>query len=145
MPDTQSPAVAEITADSLITLFYKLNSIYRAQSTWIMNSTTAAVIRKLKNSQGDYIWQQGLAASQPDALLGRPISYWEDMDDVGTNRLPVAVGDFKRAYFLGDRHEMRVTVDPVTTVGKTKFYIRRRTYGVPLNNDSAKWLKTTIA
>ena len=85
---------------------------------------------------------------QPDLLLGYPVFIWEQMDDIGTNKLPVAFGDFKRGYTLidiGGSGGMRIVVDEVTSPGFVKYYIRKRVGGVPTNNDAVKFLKTTIA
>ena len=38
-----------------------------------MNDSTVKAIRKLKNGNGDYLWQPSLTAGQPDTLLGRPV------------------------------------------------------------------------
>jgi HK97 family phage major capsid protein len=141
-----SPVVAEIIADRLIDLLYSVNSAYRVNGTWVMNSTTAAAVRKLKDGNGQYLWAQGLIAGQPDRLLGYPVEIWEQMDDIGTNKFPVAFGDFRRAYTLVERTQLRITVDPsITTPGTHKFYIRRREGGCVANNDAIKWLKTTVA
>jgi HK97 family phage major capsid protein len=144
-PSLSSPAVAEITADALIDLCYGLNSKYRANATWVMNSATAGKIRKLKDSNGQYLWQAGLTNLTPDTLLGRPVAIWEDLDNIGANKLPVAFGDFRRGYLLAQRKELRVTVDEITTPGKTKFYVRRREGGIVFDNDAIKWLKTVTA
>lgn len=132
-----------ILPDALITLLYTVASQYRANATWVFNSTTAAAIRKLKDTQNNYLWAPGIAAGQPDRLLGYPVAYWEQMQDVGANLHPVAFGDFRRGYILTDRHPMRITRDEITTPGYTKFYVRRRVGGHPLVNDSLKFLKTT--
>jgi HK97 family phage major capsid protein len=142
---TSSPAVAEVLPDALIDLVYILNSAYRAGASWAMNSTTAGTVRKMKDAYGRYLWTDALSAGQPNMLLGFPVSLWEDLDDVGTNKLPIAFGDFKRAYELIDRSETQITLDPYTTPGFTKFYVRKRVYGHVSNNDSLKFLKTTIA
>jgi HK97 family phage major capsid protein len=140
-----SPPVAEILPDELITLTYAVASQYRANGSWVMNSTTAAAIRKLKDSNGYYLWQQGLGG-QPDRLFGYPVETWEDMADVATNAFPVAFGDFRRGYLLVDRTQLRITVDHnITTPGKVKFFVRRREGGMPLNKDAVKFLRTTIA
>lgn len=142
---TGSPAVAQITADRLVDLVYKVNSQYRAGATWIMNSGTAGAIRKIKNAEGNFVWQQGLSAGQPDLLLGFPIETWEQMDDIGTNKFPVAFGDFRRAYLLVQRTGTRILQDPFSNPGFVRFYVRRREGGIVLNNDAAKWLKTVVA
>lgn len=142
---TQSPAVAEILPDALIDLQYALNSAYRVNATWVMNSVTTGAVRKMKDSNGQYLWQPALQADQPNILLGRPVETWEQLDDVGTNKLPIAFGDFKQGYLLTDRVGLRVTMDNVTNVGFVRFYVRRREGGIPLNNDAIKFLKTTLS
>jgi len=140
-----SPVVAEVQADSLISLVYKLNSMYRANGTFVMNSNTTAAVRKLKDTQNQYLWQPGLAGGEPDRLLGYDHRTWEQLDDIGTNNLPIAFGDFRKGYVLADRVGLRITRDNVTNVGFVRFYIRRREGGTVLNNDAIKWIKTTIA
>jgi HK97 family phage major capsid protein len=140
-----SPAVAEIQPDALITLVYQLNSAYRAGAVWTMNSTTTGSVRKLKDGNGQYLWQPGLQLGQPDRLLGYGVETWEQMDDVGTNALPIAFGNFKRGYVLTDRVGIRVTRDNVTNIGFVRFYVRRRVGGTVLNNDAIKFLKTTLS
>ena len=54
---------------------------------------------------------------------------------------PVAFGDFSRAYVIADRVGLRITRDNVTNVGYVRFYIRKRTGGIVLNNNAVKWLK----
>ncbi|HEV8642375.1 MAG TPA: phage major capsid protein [Methylomirabilota bacterium] len=132
-----------ILPDSLITLVYTVNSAYRANGTWAMNSATLAAIRKLKDTQNQYLFQPGLIAGQPDRLLGYPIEVWEQMDDIGANKHPVAFGDFSRGYLLVDRVGLRILEDRVTNPGFVRFYVRRREGGKPLVNDAIKWIKTT--
>ena len=141
LPSAASPAA--ITADSLFDVVYALNSRYRSGAVWTFNSNTAGAIRKLKDSNGQYHWQPGLAMGEPSTLLGYPTAVWEDMADVAANAHPVAFGNFRRGYLLVDRVGMRITVDQVTNPGFVRFYIRRREGGIPLNNDAIKFLKTT--
>lgn len=139
-----SPGAAEILPDALITLQYTLNSAYRSEATWVMNSTTTGAIRKLKDTNGQYLWQPSLQAGQPDMLLGKPVETWEQMSDIGTNNFPVAFGNFRRGYVLADRVGLRITRDNVTNVGFVRFYVRRREGGIVLNNDAIKFLRTTV-
>jgi HK97 family phage major capsid protein len=133
---------AGLDGDSLIDLLYSVNARYRSNGTWVMNSTAAANARKLKDTgTGAYIWQPGLTQGQPNLLLGYPVAIWEQMPDIAGGAFPVAFGDFRRAYLLADRTPMRITVDPYTTAGTIKFYVRRRVYGMPSNNDAVKFLK----
>lgn len=132
---------ASVDADSLIDLMYALNSSYRASGTWIMNSITTSQVRKLKDSTGQYLWQPSLQAGQPDMLLAKPISTWEQMSDPLGGSFPVAFGDFSQGYLLTERTGLRITRDNVTNVGYVRFYVRRREGGIVLNNDAIKWLK----
>ena len=95
-------AAATIAADELIDLLFKLKAKYRKNAVWVMNSQTAAALQKLKNSNGDYIWRDRLVAGSPDMLLGQPVQYLETMPDIGAGKAPLAVGDFKRGYFVVD-------------------------------------------
>ena len=62
-----------ITADELIDLFYSLKSPYRRKAVWVMNDSTVKAIRKLKDNQGQYLWQPSLTAGTPDTILNRPV------------------------------------------------------------------------
>ena len=62
-----------ITADELIDLFYSLKSPYRRNAVWVLNDSTIKAIRKLKDSNGQYLWQPSLTAGTPDTILGRPV------------------------------------------------------------------------
>jgi HK97 family phage major capsid protein len=141
-----SPAAAAIQPDCLIDMLYAVASQYRANGTFVMNSSTAAAVRKLKDADNNYLWLPGLVAGQPDRLLGYPVETWEQMDDVGDNDFPIAFGDFRRGYLLVDRTTLRITVDAnITTPGRVKFYVRRREGGQVLNNDAIKFLRTAAA
>jgi HK97 family phage major capsid protein len=138
---TASPIA--ITPDSLIDVIYTLNSAYRGNGTYVMNSATIGAVRKIKDSQNRYLWQPAMMAGQPDTLNGYRFETWEQLDDVGSNKFPVAFGDFSRGYLLTDRIGMRMTRDNVTNIGYVRFYVRRREGGIVLNNDSIKWIRTS--
>ena len=81
-----------ITFDELQTLFYSLKESYRANGTWLFNSTTAAEIRGLK-ADGRYIWEPSGALGQPDTLLGRPVAINDDCEQTATAKKPILFGD----------------------------------------------------
>lgn len=138
-----TPGAQGVTADSLIDLVYAVNASYRARGVFVMNSSTAAAIRKLKDDNGQYLWGAALVAGQPDRLLGYPVAVWEAMDSIGSNKYPVAFGDFRRGYVLDDIGPgLRIVKDEITVPGKTKYYLRRRVGGIPTDNHSLKWIKT---
>lgn len=139
--DTVSPQA--VNADDLIDLCYALNRGYRGNAKWAMNQNTQAAVRKLKSTNGDYYWQPSFQAGQPDRLLGYPVLTWHDMADPTTaDGYYAGFGDFKRAYTLVSRMGLAMTHDDnITTPGTHKFYIRRRYFGIPCNNDAVKFLK----
>jgi HK97 family phage major capsid protein len=137
-----TPGGVGVLGDALIDCVYSLNTAYRARATWIFNSLTAAAIRKLKDTTGQYLWQPSMQAGQPERLLGYPVAIWEQMQNVGANNFPVAIGDWRRAYVLADRVGLRVTRDNVTNIGHIRFYVRRREGGHVLDNHAAKFIQT---
>lgn len=137
-----SPAVPGVRGDALIDTVFALNSAYRAGASWVMNSATTAAVRKLKTTDGQYHWQPGLQAGQPNMLLGYAVNTWEQMPNVGLNNFPIGFGNWRRAYVMVDRVGLRVTRDNVTNPGFVRFYIRKRVGGIVLNNDAAKFVRT---
>jgi HK97 family phage major capsid protein len=137
---------AGLTADSIINLVYKLNPRYRGGAKFAANTVTQGHIRKLKGSDNNYLWQPGLQQGQPDRLMGYEVFTWEDLGAPTTaNALPVAFGDFKKAYSLALIQGMQIVRDQVTVPGYTKFYVSRRFGGIPTNNDAVKFLKCSLS
>lgn len=66
-------ATAAVTYDNLVDLFHSVIPEYRTSAAWLMSDPGAALIRKLKNSNGDPLWQPALVAGNPDLILGKPV------------------------------------------------------------------------
>lgn len=133
--------VASIEADSLIDLKFKLRAKYRKNAVWVMNSNTAAKVQKLKNGNGDYIWRDRLQSGDPDTLLGLSVHYLENMaDDV------IALGDFKRGYFIVD-HETgtRTRPDNITEPGFIKVHTDKYLGGGLVDSNAIKVLEVKAA
>lgn len=136
-----------ITADSLITALYALPAAYRRNATWVMNSTTLATIRKLKDGNGQYLWQPGLQAGQPETILGRPVVDALDMPDIVAGSSPIAVGDFQAGYRIVDRADLSILVNPflLATDGITRFHATRRVGGGVIRPLAIRKLKVAAA
>ncbi|MCJ9428683.1 phage major capsid protein [Kordiimonas marina] len=132
-------------ADVLVDLVHTLNPRYRQGATFVMNSKTLALVRKFKDTNGNFIWMPGLAAGQPDMLLGYPVAEVEDMPDVASGSLSVAFGNFERAYTLVERTGTRVLRDPYTDKPNVHFYATRRVGGELVNDAALKLLQFSIA
>ena len=113
-------------ADKLDDLVTSLKSIYLNGASFLMNRTTASKIRQLKNGNGDYIWRPGLAAGEPNTLLGYPVKTDDNVDDIGGSKYPVFFGNFKRAYLIVDRVGIRILRNPYTSPGNVFFYTTKR-------------------
>jgi len=136
--------VAKIDADTLIDAFYTLHSKYRKNAVWVMSSTIAAALQKLKNKNGDYIWRDGLTADAPATLLGRPVHFLETMPTGGANKAVIAFGDFKRGYFIVD-HEtgVRTRPDNLTEPGFYKVHTDKYLGGGVVDSNAIKVIETT--
>jgi len=132
-------------ADILIDLVHTLSARYRAGAHFVMNSKTLAMVRKFKDTDGNFIWRAGLSEGQPDTLLGYPVVEAEDMPDVTTDACAIAFGNFERAYTLVERMGTRVLRDPYTNKPYVHFYATRRVGGAVVNDDALKLLKFAAA
>nr|DAH36926.1 MAG TPA: major capsid protein [Caudoviricetes sp.] len=90
------------TADELMDLFYSLRAPYRSKSMWFMNDSTIKIVRKLKDNNGQYIWQPALTAGTPDMILARPYKTSVAAPEATTGNTAVLFGDFKY-YWIADR------------------------------------------
>ena len=91
-----------ITADELMDLFHSLKTPYRKNAVWVMNDSTIKAVRKLKDNNGQYLWQASLTAGAPNTLLGRPVYTSAYMPTIAGGAKSVAFGDFKY-YWIADR------------------------------------------
>jgi len=136
-----------LSADALIKLMYSLPGIYRNRGTWAMNGTTLAVIRTLKDGNGNYLWQPSYQAGQPETILGRPVVELLDMPEVAANTFPIMFGDFKAGYRIYDRIELQIRPNPylLATEGKVRFHARRRVGAGVVRPDAFRKLKMATA
>lgn len=142
LPTGNASTLGAAPSDLLITTVYDLKAGYRANASWVMNSAVAGDIRKLKDSQGRFLWTDGISQGEPSTLLGYPVHIAESMPGVTANAHPILFGDFQSAYILCDLGPLRVTVDDnVTVPGRVKWYIRRRLGGTVYDNDAVRAIK----
>lgn len=98
---TTSSATA-ISSDDVIDLYHSLKSPYRKSSVFIANDQTISAMRKLKDSNGRYLWQPALTAGDPDTIIGRPVYVSSYMPQIAAGAKALAFGDFSY-YWIGDR------------------------------------------
>ncbi len=129
-----------ITADGIIDLIYDLPSTFTGNARFIMNRKTQAVVRKLKDGQGNYLWQPSYVAGQPATVAGFPITEVPDMPDVAAGAKAVMFGDFRQGYLIVDRIGIRVLRDPYTKKPYVLFYTTKRVGGAVVNPECLRAL-----
>lgn len=127
--------------DALISLIYSLKAPYLNGASFLMNRNTLAEIRKMKDGQGNYLWQPSFQAGQPDMLLGYRLELDSKMPNFGSNAMPIAFGDFKRGYLVIRRSGMTLIRDQYTMKPYVVFSTRMRLGGGVQNFEAIKLLK----
>ncbi len=131
----------EVTADSIVDVVYALGAQYRANASFVMNSKTAGLVRKLKDMDGRFLWSDGLAAGEPARLMGYPVLIAEDMPDAGTDEFAMAFGDFASGYTIAERPDLRILRDPFSAKPHVLFYATKRVGGDVSDFAAIKLLK----
>ena len=132
-------------ADALVDLVYALGAEYRSNAAFVMNSRTAGEVRKMKDSQGRFIWLEGIAAGQPARLMGYPVAVVEEMPDIGTGSHAIAFGDFGHGYTIAERPEMRILRDPYSAKPNVIFFATKRVGGDVTDYAAIKTLKFGVS
>lgn len=128
-------------SDKLVDLIHTPKQGYRTSAKWVMNRSTQGVIRKMKDGDGNYIWQPGLTAGQPATLMGYGVVESEDMPAIGSDSFSIAFGDFTRGYLIVDRIGTQVLRDPYSAKPFVLFYTTKRVGGGVQNFEAIKLLK----
>ena len=128
----------------LIDLMHTMKAGHRQGASWVMNSATLSEVRKLKTTDGAFLWQPGLVEGQPDRLLGYPVVEAEDMPDIAAGAFPIAFGNFKAGYLIAERTATTILRDPFTNKPFVHFYATKRVGGRVLDSDAIKLLKIEV-
>ncbi|WP_282059970.1 phage major capsid protein [Roseobacter litoralis] len=135
----------DATPDSIVDVVYALGAQYRANATFVMNSKTAGLIRKLKDADGRFLWSDGLAAAEPARLMGYPVLIAEDMPDPDAGAEAIAFGDFSAGYTIAERPDLRVLRDPFSAKPHVLFYATKRVGGDVSDFAAIKTLKFAVS
>lgn len=142
--ETVSGVADAITGDSLIDISATLKDGYIGR--YLMNRVSLGVVRKLKDGQGQYIWQNGLAVGLPSTINGDEYVSAIDMPNIGAGLYPVAYGDFARGYRLVESSQTTILRNPYTLSrsGKVLFIFHRRNGGKVVLAEAIKKLKISV-
>ena len=128
-------------SDAIVDLVYSLGARYRANGSFVMNSKTAGAVRKMKDSDGRFLWSEGLVEGQPARLMGYPVVIVEDMPDISTSAKAIAFGDFAAGYTIAERPDLRILRDPFSARPHVLFYATKRVGGAITDFSAIKLLR----
>jgi HK97 family phage major capsid protein len=135
-------AAGTITIDEILDLMYSLKAPYRKRASFIMNDATVGAVRKLKDNNGQYLWQPSVNAATPDTLIARPLYTSVFMPPVKGGEKTVAFGDFSY-YWVADRQgrTFRRLNELYAATGQVGFIGTQRVDGKLILPESIKLLK----
>lgn len=131
-----------ITADEVIDLYFSLRVPYRKNAVWIMNDATVSAIRKLKDGQGQYLWEPSLVSGTPNKILGREVITSPYMPTIAAGAKSIAFGDFGY-YWIADREgrTFKRLNELYATTGQVGFIGHQRLDGKLILPEAIKVLK----
>jgi HK97 family phage major capsid protein len=129
LKQVKSGVASTVVPDKLFDVMFALKAAYRAGAIWMMSAATLAEVRKLKDSQGRYLWEPSVQAGTPSMLLGYPVIENEDMPAIAAGSNSILFGNLKRAYTIADVAGTRILRDPYTNKPYVNFYTTKRMGG----------------
>jgi HK97 family phage major capsid protein len=133
--------VNAVTTDEVIDLIYSLPSERNANAKFFLNRSSLGKLRKLKDGQGNYIWQPTFVAGEPSTLAGYPVVEVPGMPNMTTGLVSILFGDMEATYLVIDRVGVRVLRDPFTNKPFVHFYTTKRVGGGVQNPEYMRFLK----
>ena len=140
--DGVTTATANITFDDVMDLFYSLKAPYRKKAVWLLNDTTVKALRKLKDNNGNYIWQPSVQAGVPDMILNRPYHTSSYVPEAAAGSKVMAFGDFSY-YWIADRQgrSFKRLNELFAATGQVGFLASQRVDGKLILAEAVKTMK----
>lgn len=138
---TNSGNATNFTSDPLIDLMYDLPAAFAANAKFYTNRSSLKNIRKLKDGQGNYLWNPTFVAGQPSTLGGYALIDMPDMPTAAAGNIALLFGDMDRTYMIIDRRGTMMLRDPYTNKPYVSFYTTKRVGGGVQNPDAMKAMK----
>ncbi|WP_019999070.1 phage major capsid protein [Aureimonas ureilytica] len=145
IPVTNSGQAAALTADGFLDLMYSLPGEFAGNAKLYMNRLSLGSARKLKDGQGNYLWQPSYVSGEPQTLGGSPIVELADMPVVGAGNIAALYGDMASTYLVIDRIGISVLRDPFTNKPYVHFYTVKRVGGGVFNPEPMRALKVAAS
>lgn len=134
-------AGTNITFDDVMDLYYSLRAPYRNKATWLLNDSTVKAIRKLKDGNGNYIWQPSVREGEPDRILNRPYRTSIYVPELAAGNRVMAFGDYSY-YWIADRQgrSFKRLNELYATTGQVGFLACERVDGKLILSEAVKTL-----
>lgn len=136
----------EIAFNEIIDLYHSLKSPYRPKAIFIVNDDTVKNLRKIKDTNGQYVWQPSVSAGMPDTLLGRAVYTSEFMPKMAAGNAAVLFGDLSN-YWIADRgaYSFKRLNELYAATGQVGFRGSKRVDGKLILGEAVKTLKMKAA
>lgn len=121
------------SADQLIDAKYALKAAYWRRARWLFHRDMVKTVRKLKDSQGQYLWKAGLT-DQPDTILEVPFVVSEYAPNtIAASAYVGMIADFS-FYHIADALALEIQrlVELYAESNQVGFIGRRETDGMPV-------------
>ncbi|NEB00618.1 phage major capsid protein [Streptomyces sp. SID13726] len=145
--DVATGSATGFTSDGLIDAKYSLKSQYWAKARWLFHRDAIRIVRKIKDDNGQYVWQPGLAADRPDTVLDSPYEVNEFVPNTFTNGNYVGMfGDFS-FYWIVDALAMDIQrlVELYAETNQVGFIGRMESDGMPVMAEAFVRLKAATS
>jgi len=134
-----------MTFDGLMEAKYSIKDQYQRACEWIFHRDGVKNIVKLKDGEGQYIWQPSVVSDRPDTLLGKPVNSSEYAPNTFAAGLYVGLyGDLKN-YWICDSlaMEMQVLMELYARTNQIDYIARIETDGAPILEEA--FARVTLA
>ncbi|UEM08072.1 phage major capsid protein (plasmid) [Skermanella rosea] len=131
------------TYDGLVDLQNSLKEDYQANARFMVKRRSFGGLMKLKDLEGRPIFNMvyDKNVGLETGIMGKPVSFADDMPVIANDALALAYGDFRRAYTVVDRIGVRILRDPLTAKGFVIMYVTKRVGGDVTNFEAVKLQK----
>ena len=136
-----SGAAATITGDGLLDLIGDLPAPFQAKAKLFMSGSALRAARKLKDGQGNYLWQPSYALGQPQTIDNKEVVRMDELPAVAADAIAALYGDMDGTYLVVDRIGVTVLRDPYTNKPFVHFYTTKRVGGGVHNPEPMRALK----
>ncbi|MBL4767640.1 MAG: phage major capsid protein [Rhodobacteraceae bacterium] len=143
--EVNSGSAAAITSDGLVDLSSDLPTERMLGAAFYANRQTISTIRKMKDGDGNYLWQPSYQVGDPAVVLGHAIRQLSGLANIAADAIPILFGNMERTYRIFDRVGVRILRDPYSNKPYVHFYTTKRVGGGLWNPEWMRYHKVSAA